>query len=155
MIELNLKFVEDMLSAFDADTAEYYGYDEELWSLDFRKKSDVIYAVNKWIRPNILRVKEKYPMIYLYAKEGLRYLFTLGETPELRNDLPSMGYPNLDMTMDEYKIALKNFMPWYWEALFDEPFVAADLSQYRVRIDKNFVDYPNNPELWGEPEYKK
>ena len=55
--------------------------------------------------------------------------------------------------MDEFDIHAKNFMLWLWETLYEEPFVEADLSEYRIRVDESFVNNPNNPERWGEPEY--
>ncbi len=47
-----------------------------------------------------------------------------------------------------------NFLLILWDEWFHEPFIPANLSQYRERIDREFVEFPHMPELWGKPKYK-
>ena len=153
MIELAMRWSASLLGNFDIETAEYYGYDDELWDLDFKKKEDAIYAIKKWVKPEIDDEKVRLPYRYFYAKEGLRYLITKGKSLNSRNDLPGFTGIIASSSIETYIFYEKQFYIWLWETLFEEPFTPADLSQYKIRIDKSFKDNPNNPELWGEPVY--
>lgn len=142
----------NLLSVFDTDDAEHYGYYDELFALDFKKKEDAVYAIKKWLKPLIDEETINKPVYYRNVKEGLRRLITLNRMPASRHAMPGFDFSD-GMTMDAYPEAAKNFMLWLWETLYEEPFVEADLSEYRIRVDESFVNNPNNPERWGEPEY--
>ena len=139
----------NLLSVFDTDDAEHYGYYDELFALDFKKKEDAVYAIKKWLKSDIDAEAVSKPISYTKEKEGLRRLITLNRLPASRHDMPGWG----GIPMEEFDIHAKNFMLWLWETLYEEPFVEADLSEYRIRVDESFVNNPNNPERWGEPEY--
>jgi len=140
----------NLLGMFDTDVAEHYRYDEELFALDFKKKEDAVYAIKKWLKPDIDAEVVNKPISYAKEKEGLRRLITLNRLPASRHDMPGWE----DCTLEEFQtIHKKNFMLWLWETLYEEPFVEANLSEYRIRVDESFVNNPNNPERWGEPEY--
>jgi hypothetical protein len=138
-----------LLGMFDIDTAEHYGYYDELFALDFKKKEDAVYAIKKWLKPLIDERSVTRPFSPKREKEGLRRLITLNRLPASRHDMPGWG----GIPMDAFDIHAKNFMLWLWETLYEEPFVEANLSEYRIRVDESFVQNPNNPERWGEPEY--
>lgn len=138
-----------LLGMFDIDTAEHYGYYDELFALDFKKKEDAVYAIKKWLKPLIDERSVTRPFSPKREKEGLRRLITLNRLPASRHDMPGWE----DIPMDEFDIHANNFMLWLWETLYEQPFVEADLSEYRIRVDESFVQNPNNPERWGEPEY--
>lgn len=141
-----------LLGMFDIDTAEHYGYYDELFALDFKKKEDAVYAIRKWLKPLIDERSTTRPFSPKREKEGLRRLITLNRMPASRHAMPGFDFSD-GMTMEAYPEAAKNFMLWLWETLYEEPFVEADLSEYRIRVDESFVNNPNNPERWGEPEY--
>lgn len=154
MIELTPNQVRcNLLGPFDMDDAEHFGYYDELFALDFKKKEDAVYAITKWLKPMIDDEAIKWPIFYEKEKEGLRRLITLNKMPAGRHSVPGFEFAD-GMTMEEYPKHTANFLRWLWETLYEEPFVPADLSQYRLRIDKPFRDNPTNPELWGnEPKY--
>lgn len=158
MIDISIAHADRIMISFHPDFAEHYGYEEELNSLDLRNEAHALYAINKWIKPNFKQIKSS---DYIFqVKEAMRFCITSNK-PFYSHWIP--GIDNIllkgsQMTLsdwEEHDRNRQNFQLLIWKELFpDDPFHEADLTQYRQRVDRNFVDFPHMPEKWGEPEYK-
>lgn len=151
MIDVNPYIIARVFeSAWLSDTLEHYGEDEEYYALDLSKEKDARFAICKWLARG-WRNQEK--SIY---KESLRYLITL-KGKDLNGKYLDGNFhlsgiddkPNIA----EFDGALNQFLLWLWDEWFHESFVPANLSQYRVRKDFEFVSFPHMPELWKTPKY--
>lgn len=136
------------------DTLEYYDEYDDFYSLDFTQEKDIRYAIKRW-----LSMEWENTLYQNLMKENLRYMI-------MTNDFGS-GYiwlPNIDddpktpniarEDYSEWERLYKNFLLILWDEWFQEPFVETDLSNYRVRIDDEFIRFPHMPELWKNPIYK-
>lgn len=154
-IDVNKDIVMKMIeNSWYQDTLEYYGEYDDFYSLDFTQDKDVRYAINRW-----LSMGWKNTLYQNLMKESLRYMI-------MTNDFGS-GYvwlPNIDNDPETPNIAREDYSEWerlykkflliLWDEWFYEPFIEADLSNYKVRIDDEFVRFPHMPELWKEPIYE-
>lgn len=156
MFDVNPKIISQTLeSCWRQDTLEHYQEDEEYFALDFSKEKDARYAIRKWLKQSDW---SDIPRKNLY-RETLRYIITSGKGLEADIWLPGIDdeneYPSTDQEdFNSWKKNYKNFLLILWDEWFHERFVPADLSQYRERIDDEFVQFPHMPELWKKPIYK-
>lgn len=155
MIDVNKRIVMCMLEGvWEQNTLEHYGEYDDFYSLDFMQEKDMRYAINRW-----LSIEWENALHKNLIKENLRYM--------IMTDNFGSGYvwlPNIDNApatpntsrgnYEEWKRLYKNFLLILWDEWFHEPFVEADLSNYRVRVDNEFVWFPHMPELWKEPIYE-
>jgi hypothetical protein len=156
MIDINLTHAEKVVSAFKEEIAEHYQYADELYKLDFTNNEQALYAIRKWLMKPINPLYVETPTGLFQKKEACRYCLTkqLGWAnvwlPGIDGDANFKGY-----SMEHWKREMQKFYLLVWSELFpDDPYKPADLSQYRQRIDENFVQFPHMPESWGAPEYK-
>ena len=91
-------------------------------------------------------------------KESLRYAITKDGCLHANIFLPNID--NEFETPDEYKKDLnqwkalyKKFLLILWDEWFHEPFIPANLADYRVRTDAEFINFPHMPEMWKEAKY--
>jgi hypothetical protein len=152
MIDINLYHGELMMSPFKEEVAEHYQYLDELMKLDLKIEEQAVYAIHKWL---VLDLDIGWSTTGIYQlKEVCRYLVTR------KRDFGSVWLPGIAGTdhseeaMKIYGIESQKFHLLVWRELFQEPFMPADLSQYRQRVDHYFMACPGAPELWGAPEYK-
>ena len=155
MIDVNPGIIARTLQgAWYSETLEHYQEEEEYYSLDFTNENDIRYAIRKWLSGGWYNDAHE-----MLCKESLRYAITKDGCLHA-----NVWLPNIDdefETPDEYKkdlnqwkVLYKQFLLILWDEWFHEPFVPADLSQYRVRIDSEFVNFPHMPELWKSPTYE-
>lgn len=153
MFDVNPEIIERSLeSAWHSETLEYYQEDKEYYALDFSKEEDVRFAIQKWLKNEgedscSWRNNEK--PIY---KEILRYAITKDGC--LNADVWLPGIDGIGGDFEQFKSSYKNFLLILWDEWFHELFIEADLSNYKVRIDNEFVRFPHMPELWKEPIYE-
>lgn len=141
-------------NSWHQDTLEYYGEYDDFYSLDFTREKDIRYAINRW-----LSIRWEDTLYKNLIKENLRYMimtYDFGSgyvwLPNIDNDLET---PNIARENHaEWERLYKNFLLILWDEWFHEPFVEADLSNYRIRVDDEFVRFPHMPELWKNPIYK-
>jgi hypothetical protein len=148
MIDINLRHVDIAFGNFHPDTAEHFGYYEEMKLLDLSNETQARQAIKKWVLVKPMTDWDESEKFQL--KEALRYCISAGVAQG------SYWRPGID-DIKNFRSAiafLTLFDYWVWSELFSEPFVPADLSQYRQRVDSNFVQFPHKPELWGRAEYK-
>jgi hypothetical protein len=170
MIDINLNHAELLMFPLQEDTAEHYDYLDELNALDFKIEEDALYAIRKWLIPN-----PEWSAVGMYQlKEVCRYCLIKGYPfgsvwlPGISGIGTGFGQPNDVGDMEKWEILSTKFHLLLWYELFKEPFVPADLSQYRQRVDDRnfgggddiprvlggFKYHPDSPELWGEPMYE-
>jgi hypothetical protein len=156
MIDISLRHADMVMTPFMEEVAEHYQYEADLNSLDLTRKDQAIYAIKKWL------VEELDPHFTVnifgrfQVKEACRYCLTK-ELGWANVWLPGIdGDENFKQhSMEHWKREMQKFYLLLWSELFPEdPYQPADLSQYRQRVDDNFVKFPHMPELWGEPIYK-
>ena len=166
MIDVSVEHIERMIEgAWHPDTVEYYNFEDEFYNLDFSNEKDVRYAINKWLKVGEWRSeqeKNQYQADLKYCITKKRYPLGNVDLNNLDGDASHVHKPNIHNqywdnwdNWDNWDKNFFNFLLFLWSEWFDEPFVPADLSQYRERIDRKFVTCPWMPELWGEPEYKE
>ncbi|WP_147285091.1 hypothetical protein [Moraxella ovis] len=115
------------------------------------------FAIKKWLKNGDGRSwRNNEKPIY---KEGLRYAITKDGYLNADVWLPGIDYVPIEGVHNEthsqeFDRLYKNFLLILWGKWFNEPFVEADLSNYRVRIDDEFVRFPHMPKLWKESIYK-
>jgi hypothetical protein len=151
MIDINLDHADSVAGAFNDEVAEHYRYDKELNALDFKDETQALYAIRKWVLPDI-----GWTDIGRYLrKEACRFELSRGLPlgdgwlPGISGDAQFNRYDRELYRRESPKVYLL-----LWHEVFKEPFVKADLKQYRQRVDLGFRNSPDVPELWGEPEYK-
>ncbi|MEB5477664.1 hypothetical protein [Acinetobacter pollinis] len=162
MIDVSPQHIENLIeSCWHPDVLEYYKDENEFYSLDFSNINHIEYAINKWLGVSKWRSLEEEKQY----KEDLRYCITkkkwvLGNAflNKIDNTLPNLRKPVIDNKYwNDWDNDEKNFfllLLMLWEKWFNEPFSPADLSQYRERIDEEFVNFPHMPEFWNEAKYK-
>ena len=154
MFDVNPEIIERALEgAWHSETLEHYQEEDEYYSLDLSSEKDARYAINRWL---LVGWRNNEKPIY---KESLRYAITKDGYLNADVWLPGIDYVPVEGVHNEthsqeFDRLYKNFLLILWDEWFNEPFVEADLSNYRVRIDDEFVRFPHMPELWKEPIYK-
>jgi hypothetical protein len=158
MIDINLHHADLVLWPIDQEVAEHHRYLEELNGLDFTKKEHALYAIRKWLIPDSVT---SWSTTGLYQrKEAIRYCFSKGLIygkvwlPVISDIATGHGQTGGVGDMEKGWRLFTEFHFFLWSELFKEPFVPADLGQYRQRVDHYFMACPDAPELWGTPEYK-
>lgn len=153
MFDINPEIIERSLeSVWHSETLEHYQDDKEYYALDFSKEEDVRFAIKKWLNNediNSCSWRKSEKPIY---KESLRYAIT--KDGYLNADVWLPGIDDIEGDFEQFKNLYKNLLLILWDEWFHEPFVEADLSNYKVRVDNEFVRFPHMPELWKEPIYK-
>lgn len=135
---------------------EYFGDEQEIMALDFKVEVQALYAIRKWIIPSPPPPNWKETPTGRYQrKEACRYLLTKNIA------FSGVWLPGIEGTdhspeaMEIYNRESQAFHLLLWSELFPgEPYVPADLSQYRQRVDHEFAWFPDFPEKWGVPEYR-
>lgn len=159
MFDVNPEIIERTLeSAWHSETLEHYQEDEEYYSLDFSKEEDVRFAIRKWLKvedKDSINWRNNEKLIY---KESLRYVITKYGYLNADVWLPSIDYIPIEgihteIHAQEFERLYRNFLLILWDEWFNEPFIEANLSHYRVRIDREFILFPHMPELWNKPIY--
>ncbi|WP_373359053.1 hypothetical protein ACEN3H_08690 [Acinetobacter lactucae] len=165
MIDVSPEHIERIIEgAWHPDTVEFYNFENEFYCLDFSKEEDARYAINKWLSIDKWHSIES----MLQHKEDLRYCITKKKYPlgnvdlnNLDGDATHVQKPNISNEYwdswdgwDSWDKNFFNFLLILWDEWFHEPFIPANLSQYRERIDREFVEFPHMPELWRKPKYK-
>jgi hypothetical protein len=152
MIDINLHHADLVMWPFNEEVAEHYGYLEELSSLDLKTHEQALYAIRKWLLPD----RGWSEMGTYLRQEAIRYRLTKEQA------FGNVWLPGIDGTdfsdaaMAVYKIEFRKFHLLLWNELFPNTlFVPADLSQYRQRVDHQFMACPDAPQEWGAPEYKQ
>lgn len=163
MIDVSSKHIESLIEgSWHPDTLEYYEQEEEFYRLDFSNEKDVSYAIKKWLSMKWFSIQSK-----IQYKEDLRYCITAkkwvlgnvfmnnlnGNTSILTNPNIKSEYWNDWDNWDNEEKNYFNFLLILWNEWFNEPFVSAELSNYRERTDREFVEFPHMPELWKEARY--
>jgi hypothetical protein len=158
MIDINLRHG-DVTWIFDESAAANYGLLDELNAMDFKDEKQALYAIRKWVLPwhnDWYFGSGKGTAIgLLLTKETCRFKLTknipfgAAWLPGIDGDAEFNQY-----SMEIYNHESPKFHLLLWNELFQEPFVKADLKQYRHRVDSSFERFPDFPEKWGEPEYK-
>lgn len=155
MIDISMAHA-DLTYAFHSDTVEHYGYADEYYSLDLTDENQALYAIRKWVVTDHMR--DYYLKAEYQIKEAMRYCITEGR---YMGDYWLSGIDGLrvddndEKRMERWILNMRTFFLLLWKELFpNDPFHEADITQYRQRVDRNFVDFPHMPEKWGEPEYK-
>lgn len=156
MIDINLHHAAMVMTPFEEEVAEHYCYIDELNGLDLTREDQARYAIRKWLLHDLnLHFKDTDAGKSL-RKESCRYCLTKeigwGNVwlPGIDGDANFKPY-----SMEHWKREMQKFYLLLWSELFlGEPYKPAELSQYRQRVDDNFVNFPHMPELWGEPVYK-
>jgi hypothetical protein len=156
MIDINLHHAAMVMSPFEEEFAEHYGYEAELNALNLTEENDALFAIRKWLLHDRNPHFKETQVGRYQRKEACRYCLTrqLGWANVW---LPGIdGDENFKQhSMEHWKREMQKFYLLLWSELFpDDPYQPADLSQYRQRVDDNFVNFPHMPELWGEPIYK-
>lgn len=156
MIDINLAHAARMTAGLHEDWLEYKGWDKEVYSLDFSNRDQALYAINKWLLSEGHQNNKVHELYEYQIKEACRYCLTKvlawGSVylPGIDTDINSKEF-----SIELWKLEMQKFYLLLWGELFpDDPYKPADLSQYRQRVDFNFVHFPHMPETWGEPEYK-
>jgi hypothetical protein len=154
MIDISLQHADLLMSPFREDTAEHFGYAQELDRLDLRLEAQALYAIRKWLIPKL-----GWTSTCTYqVKEACRYCLT--KKMDFGNVwLPGIAdvarVPSSGSSSALYDKESTQFHLLFWNELFPgDPFAPADLSQYRQRVDFNFANFPHMPEIWETPEYK-
>lgn len=155
MIDISMAHA-DLTYAFHSDTVEHYGYADEYYSLDLTDENQALYAIRKWVVTDHMR--DYYLKAEYQIKEAMRYCITEGR---YMGDYWLSGIDGLrvddndEERMERWILNMRAFFLLLWKELFpNDPFHEADITQYRQRVDRNFVHFPHMPETWGEPEYK-
>lgn len=159
MIDISLDHATWPMRGFQEDWLEYKGWDKEFYALDLTKNEQAIYAIQKWLTNE---KDENWPEVGTFQiKEACRYCLTAGLPfgnvwlPGISGIGTGFGQPNGVGDMARWLKLSTQFHLLLWSELFpDDPYQPADLSQYRQRVDQNFVNFPHMPETWGLPEYK-
>lgn len=155
MTDVNPYIVGRLLhSSWGSSALEHYQEEDDYYSLDLSNEKDARYAINRWLSGSWRNKTEE--SVY---KESLRYAITkkigLEGGPWLPNIDNAPEKPNVPReNLDEWWELYHQFLLILWDEWFHEPFVEADLSNYRVRVDNEFVWFPHMPELWKEPIYE-
>lgn len=151
MIDINLYHADSVVTAFNDEVVEHYRYNKELDALDFKDEEQALYAIRRWILPDI-----RWTDIGRHLrKEACRFQLTRGIPlgdgwlPGIAGDAQYNRY-----SMEIYNRESPKFHFLLWHEVFQEPFVKADLKQYRQRVDFDFEKFPDFPDKWLEPEYK-
>lgn len=155
MIDISLAHA-NLMHAFHSDAVEHYGYADEYYSLDLTDENQALYAIRKWVVTDHMR--DYYLKAEYQIKEAMRYCITTGLCGG-NYWLPGIDYligdDDDEERMERWILNMRAFFLLLWKELFpNDPFHEADLTQYRQRVDWNFVHFPHVPEKWGEPEYK-
>ncbi|TXH89791.1 MAG: hypothetical protein E6Q78_06195 [Rhodoferax sp.] len=156
MIDISLNHAAQVVSQIGEDIAEHYQYLEELNALDFTKEDQALYAIRKWLLTPLNPHFKETEIGRYQKKEACRYCLTMGKPfgnvwlPGIDGDSSFKQY-----SMEHWKKEMVRFQLLLWTELFpDDPYRPANLSQYRQRVDWNFVHFPHMPEMWGGAEYK-
>lgn len=155
MIDINLHHAQLVMWPINEEVAEHYSYLEELNSLDFKDQGQALYAIREWLLPN----RGWSEMGAFLRKEACRYCLTKGIDfgnvwlPGIADSVASLD--NLQ-SMQIYARESTRFHLLLWNELFpNDPYVPADLRQYRQRVDHKFVACPDAPQDWGAPLYEE
>ena len=154
MIDISTHHAEWPMRGFQEDWLEYKCYDKEFYALDLKDKYQALYAIRKWLTNE--RDPHWSPAGVFQIREACRYCLTSGL------GWANVWLPGIDGDADfkqhsaeHWRQEMHKFYLLLWAELFPEtPFEPADLSQYRQRVDRNFVQFPHMPETWGDAEYK-
>lgn len=147
MFDVNPEIIERALEGvWHSETLEHYQEEDVYYSLDLSSEKDARYAINRWL---LVGWRNNEKPIY---KEGLRYAIT--KDGYLNADVWLPGIDDIGEDFEQFKNLYKNFLLILWDEWFHEPFVEADLSNYKVRVDNEFIRFPHMPELWKELIYK-
>ena len=156
MIEVNPNIIAIALrNQWHSDTLEHYQEEDEYYSLDFTNEKDVRYAIKKWLtgglgwRNNLEESIYKESLRYVITKDG--YLDADIWLPNIDNAPETPNTPREDL--NQWKVLYKKFLLILWDEWFHEPFVPANLRNYRVRTDFEFVNFPHVPEMWKQAQY--
>jgi len=156
MIDVNPEIVAKSLrSAWHSETLEHYQEEDEYYSLDFTNEKDVRYAIKKWLTGGPGWRNKSEESVY---KESLRYAITKNGyldadvwLPNIDNAPETPNTPREDL--NEWKALYKRFLLILWDERYHEKFEPANLSEYRVRTDFEFVNFPHVPEMWKQAQY--
>lgn len=157
MIDVNIKHISNLFFTLHDEVISYYLSADEYnryYNSDLKNYSDF----QKWF-PIVFRADEMEYVDYSdmtnpyfkLLKNSLKFLMLSRKTIE--NDIYLPGIDNIEnseLFWNEYYI----FLIRVYQYLFKEQFVYEDISKFRERIDKEFVENPSCPELWKEPIYK-
>jgi hypothetical protein len=156
MIDINLHHAAMVMTPFDEEVAEHYQYEAELIALDLTDRDQALYAIRKWLLNSVNTNFKDTLTGRFQRREACRYCLTK-ELGWANVWLPGIdGDVNFKQhSMEHWVREMQKFYLLLWNELFpDDPFQPADLTQYRQRVDTNFVNFPHMPELWGDPVYK-
>ena len=150
MIDYSPKVIARVLDVFEDDYLEHIlskkEY-EDYYDSDMTKTDIAIKWISRLIIPQPIKTSDG--DVY---KESLRQIITSNMSAGANIHLA--GIDDID-DIDAWSVEYRKFLLILWDYMFHEPFVAADLSKYRERIDEGFVNRPWMPETWGSPEYKE
>lgn len=156
MIDINPSHAAQTVGGFDEEWLEHKQEDKEFYSLDLTDRGQALYAIRKWLTSGGNPHQVDLTTYEFQTKEACRYCLTKGKPfgnvwlPGIDGDSSFKQY-----SMEHWKKEMLKFHLLLWTELFpDDPYRPADLSQYRQRVDWNFVHFPHMPDMWGEPEYK-
>lgn len=156
MIDINLDHAARCVAGFEEDWLEYKGWDQEFYALDLTDDQQALYAIRNWLLPSRNPHFKETETGRIQKKEACRYCLTKERA------WANVWLPGIDgdahfspKSMEHWKREMQRFYLLLWSELFpDDPYKPADLSQYRQRVDQNFVNFPHMPETWAQPEYK-
>lgn len=147
MIDVSLQHISKAIDgAFDSTKLEYYDDFDEFSSLNLIETQDAIYAIRKWLKGQWRSEQQR-----KQYQESLRYCLTTKKIPPYTAWLAGID----DVDINLWEKYLFDFLHILWQEWFDEPFTPADLTNYKERIDFEFVNHPWMPEVWKEPIYNQ
>jgi len=66
---------------------------------------------------------------------------------------PQHTFQTSTKDLNQWKALYKRFLLILWDERYHEKFEPANLSEYRVRTDFEFVNFPHVPEMWKQAQY--
>jgi len=137
---------------FSEEEAEYYGYDQELFSLNLSDTGQAQIAIRKWLLPQVDNWSAEGREL---RREAARICISQGVA------FSDFWLPGIDDRwkwtgdVEEHSRNLSLFQRQVWESLFGESYLAYSLDRYLLRIDRGFERYPDSPALWTPPVYSE
>lgn len=138
------------------DFSEHEGYSQKLMTLNFQEEADGRNAIREWLIPEYKRCAGRTEIGRQRVREALTvavsrwgFLPYFPNLPGIEEDDPP--YRPVESTFS----MLRQFHLWLWDELFHEPFIPlSNTDGLNERIDTSFTNSPNDPEDWGDPEYR-
>lgn len=157
MIEYSPHHIALLFGDFHDDALEHYLSPEEYneyYDSDFRNTDTALYWLERLVG-SIETYNAEYRGYNLY-KESLRQIITSNGVIPINACFPGIDdVDTVNIDIEKWYIECYYlFLFVLWDYLFNEEYQPADLSEYRERIDYEFVHFPRKPELWKEEKYK-